>query len=300
MQPVITQLVMRGLHDARPGFAQRRLAIVVAPRPRVAEPQRRQDVQSGRFRPAVVDGDADEHVLRAVLRVLDEHVEVAVVVEDAGVEQLVLHLLPRPFRVRLDEVPVGKLALRVLVQVLHVRVRRRAVEVEVVLLHVLAVVALAVGEAVEALLQDRVALVPQGQREAQPLPVVANPTEPVLAPLVGARACLVMGEVVPRVAVVAVVLADRPPLTLAQVRSPLLPGDPRLAGFVQAPLLRHVHDCRSHHNPPPQRYCHATPTRSYSFPVRADKPLLTYSFTEFARSTGNAAVPPRRQFCCRS
>jgi hypothetical protein len=34
--------------------------------------------------------------------------------------------------VKLSRVPVGKLPLRVLVEVLHVRVRRRAVDVEVV------------------------------------------------------------------------------------------------------------------------------------------------------------------------
>ena len=193
-----------------------------------------------------MDGDADEHVLRTLLGVLDEHVEVPVLVEHAGVEELVLELLARSSAVGLDQVPVRKLALRVLVQVLHVRVRRRAVEVEVVLLHVLAVVALAVGESVEALLQDRVALVPQRQREAQPLLVVADSAETVLAPLVGARARLVMREVVPGVAVFAVVLADRAPLPLAEVGSPFLPRDLRLPRVVQSLLLRHVHDCSDH------------------------------------------------------
>ena len=131
-------------------------------------------MKAGRFRSAIVDCDTDEHVFRAFLRIFDEHVEVAVVVEYAGVEQLVLEFLPRPSPVRFDQVPVGKLPLRILVQIFHVRVRGRAVEVEVVLLDVLAVVALAVGEAVEALLQDRVVLVPQCQRKAQPLPVVAQ------------------------------------------------------------------------------------------------------------------------------
>ena len=198
------------------------------------------------FGPAIVDGDADQHVLRTRLGVLDEHVEVAVAVEDAGIEQLVLELLARPAPVGLDQVPVGKLALRVLVQVLHVRVRGRAIEVEVVLLHILAVVALAVGEPEQALLEDRVALVPQRQREAQQLPVVAQSAEPVLAPPVGARTRLVVGEVVPGVAVLAVVLADRAPLPLAEIRSPFLPRDLRLARLVQTRLFRHIHDRRVH------------------------------------------------------
>ena len=185
MEPVLAQLMVCGLNGARPRFAQRRLAIVLAPRPGVAEPQCRQDPQPGRFRPAIVHGDPDEDVFRAFLGVFDKHVKVAVVVKYAGVEQLVLELFPRSSPVGFDQVPVGILPLRVLVEVLHVGVRRRAVEVEVVLLDILAMVRLAVGEPEQALFQDRVALVPQRQRKAQPLLVIAESAEPVLAPPVG-------------------------------------------------------------------------------------------------------------------
>ena len=166
IEPVLAKLWVHGPNGAGSRFEQRRLVLAIAPRPRVAEPQCRQDTQPGRFRPAIVHGDLDEHVLRPRLGVFDEHVEVAVVVEYAGVEQLVLELFPRAPPVRFDQVPVGVLALRVLVEILHVGVGRRAVEVEVVLLDILAVVRLAVGESEQALLQDRVALVPQRQREA--------------------------------------------------------------------------------------------------------------------------------------
>src|SRR6266403_1713566 len=142
-------------------------------------------MKPGRFTPAIVHGDTDEHVFRALLGVFDKNVKVAVVVKYAGVEQLVLELFPRAPPVGLDKVPVGILTLRVFIEVLHVGVRWRALEVEVVLLDVLAMVRLAVGEPEEALLQNRVALVPQGQREALPLLVVAKSAEPVLAPPVG-------------------------------------------------------------------------------------------------------------------
>src|SRR4051812_24565691 len=46
-------------------------------------------------------------------------------------------------------------------EILHVQVGRRAVEVEVVLPDILAIVPLAVGEPEQALFQDRVPLVPQ-------------------------------------------------------------------------------------------------------------------------------------------
>jgi hypothetical protein len=131
-----------------------------------------------------VHGNSNEDVFRALLRVLHEDVKIPIVIEHAGIEQLVLELFPRSSPVPFDQVPVGILP-RVLVEVLHVRVGRRAVEVEVVLLDVLAMVRLTVGESEQALFQDRVPLVPQREREAQPLLVVREAPQTVLAPSVG-------------------------------------------------------------------------------------------------------------------
>ena len=176
---------------------------VVAPRPGVAEPERRQEVQRRGSGPRLVDRDPDGDVLGRRLGVLDDDVEVAVVVEDARCRAArTRNRLATAARVRRDEVVVRVRGLRVLVQVAQVRVRRRRVEVEVVLLDVLAVVALAVRQPEQALLEDRVAAVPERQREAQPLPVVREAGEPVLAPAVGARPRLVVAEVAPGVAVV--------------------------------------------------------------------------------------------------
>ena len=134
-----------------------------------------------------------EDVLGRGLGVLDEDVEVAVLVEDAGVEQLVLELAARAAGGwSSTRSSYGIRRLRVLVEILHVRVRRRAVEVEVVLLDVLAVVALAVGQAEQPLLEDRVLAVPEREREAEPLLVVGDAGEAVLAPAIGARARLVV------------------------------------------------------------------------------------------------------------
>jgi hypothetical protein len=203
------------------------------PRPRVAEPERGQNVERCRLRATVGHRDPDEDILGRGLGVLDEDVEVAVVREDAGVEQLVLQLLARPMAVRHHEVVVRVGPLRVLVEPLHVGVSGCRVEVEVVLLDVLAVVALGVGQAEGALLQDRVLPVPQGEGEAEPLLVVGKPGQPIFAPVVGAGACLVVAEVAPGVPVVAVVLADGAPLPLAQVGTPLPPGDAFVAGIRQ-------------------------------------------------------------------
>ena len=66
---------------------------VVSPRPGIAEPERREQMDRGRFRTAVMNGDLDQNVFGIGLGVFDKHIEVAVVVEDAGVEKFVLHLL---------------------------------------------------------------------------------------------------------------------------------------------------------------------------------------------------------------
>ncbi len=207
--------------------AQGGAARVAPPRPGVPEPERGQEVERGGEGAAVVYGDQDEHVVGRGLRVLDEDVEVAVLVEDARVDELELGLVAPAAPALLQQRGVGEGGLRVLVERPHVRVRRRGVEVVVELLDVLAVVALLAREAEEALLQDRVLLVPEREGEAERLLVVRDAEEAVLPPAVGAGPRVVVREVAPGVAVFAVVLAHGRPLPLAQVRPPLRP--PRLA-----------------------------------------------------------------------
>jgi hypothetical protein len=101
---------------------------------------------------------------------------------------------------------------------------RRRVEVEIILLNVLAVVPLAVGEAEEPFLQDGVLPVPQGERETEVLPVIGYAAQPVFAPPVGPGARLVVGEIVPGVPRFAVIFPHRAPLPLGKARAPLLPG----------------------------------------------------------------------------
>jgi hypothetical protein len=125
----------------------------------------------------------------------------------------------------LDQVIVRKGGLRIFVKVLHIGVRRCAVEVEVILLDILTVIAFAVGQPEQAFLEDRVLAVPQGQREAEPLLIIGNAGQTILHPTIGTRARLIVAEVIPGVAALAVVLAHSSPLSLAEVRSPFFPGN---------------------------------------------------------------------------
>ena len=103
--------------------------------------------------------------------------------------------------------------------------RRSAVKIEVVLLDVFAMIGFAVRQPEQALLQNRIATIPECQRETELLLVIAVPRQSILAPVICARSGLIVTEIVPRVAVFAVVLADRAPLPLAEVRPPFLPWD---------------------------------------------------------------------------
>jgi len=91
---------------------------------------------------------------------------------------------------------------------------RRGVEVVIQLLDVLPVIALGSREPEQPLLENRIALVPQGEREREATLIVADAEQAVLASAVGATAGLVMGEVFPAIAVGRVVLPHRSPLAL--------------------------------------------------------------------------------------
>jgi hypothetical protein len=194
-------------------------------------------VQAGRLRTAVGHGDNHAQVRRRRLRIVDRDRPVPVLVEDAGVDQLVLGLVPATPAVLLAQPLVRVLLLRVVVAPAHPGVGRRGVQVPPVLLDVLAVVALVAAEPEQALLQDRVLAVPQSQGEAERLPVVTDPGEAVLVPPVDPGPGMVVREVLPRCPVLAVVLADRAPGALGQVGSPLPPRPLALVRLPEADQL---------------------------------------------------------------
>src|SRR5262249_45294749 len=167
-----------------------------------------------------------------------------VVVENAGVEQFVLELFAGPTSVRSHQFVIGVGALRILVEVLHVRVGGRAIYIEVVLLHVLAVIALAVGQAEKTLFQNWILAITQGEGKAEPFFLARKPGQPVFPPAIGAGAGLVVTEVVPGIPVIAIVFPHRSPLALAQIGSPFPPWDVLVTGTLKPPSFSVVtHSC---------------------------------------------------------
>src|SRR5258707_6659257 len=93
--------------------ADGRHAIVEAPRPRVAKPQGRNDVELGRVRPGVSNRHLDENVLWAGLGKVRGYLPVAITLENSRVEELVLRLAAGAPRVLIQQLRIWKLGLRI-------------------------------------------------------------------------------------------------------------------------------------------------------------------------------------------
>src|SRR5512143_968335 len=115
--------------------------------------------------------------------------------------------------------------------------RRRGIEVVVIFLGVLAVISLIAGQPEQPFFQNRIAAVPEGQREAQTLVVVADSRDAIFAPAIRPQVRVLEWEKLPRGAVLAVILANRSPCALGQVRAPAPPMLFPPQGFVQTPFL---------------------------------------------------------------
>src|SRR5579885_3223662 len=74
--------------------------------------------------------------------------------------------------------------------------------------------------------------------------IVADAADAVFAPAVGAKMRMLEGKIIPGVSVGAIILADRAPLPLRQVRPPAPPMRLPPRGGDQAPFFRvHSNDC---------------------------------------------------------
>src|SRR5262249_38498627 len=142
--------------------------------PGVAKPQSRQYVQRRRIRPTIAQVDQDQNVGRRAFRVFYKYIEISIVLKDASVQQFIFLIITAAPPIGLEQISIGVSILRVFIKILHVGVGGGAIEVKIIFFDVFPVVALAIGQAKEPLLEDRVLAIPQGKRKAQPLVVIAD------------------------------------------------------------------------------------------------------------------------------
>ena len=103
---VIFQRLMRTRHPSGSGSPKPRLQsaslVFASPRPRVAKPECREDIECSGLRSVIYNRDADGHIVRIVFRVFDEDVEVPTFIKDSRIGQLELRVFPSPTGVLLD------------------------------------------------------------------------------------------------------------------------------------------------------------------------------------------------------
>jgi hypothetical protein len=116
---------------------------------------------------------------------LDENVPVTVLVKGIGIKYLELDNLATAMLIFANEIFIWIGPLRVLVQKLHVGVSRRGIQVIIQFLDVLSVISLGARHAEEPFFEHPILLVPQGQRKAETLVVVADTRDAVFSPPIG-------------------------------------------------------------------------------------------------------------------
>src|SRR5215510_12608484 len=113
-----------------------------------------------RFRTTIAHFDAYADIFRAGLGILDKDVKIALRIEDARIEQFILPLIMAPLSTLLDELLIGIGLLRIFIEILHIGMRWRGVEIEIVLLHILAMIGLRRDQAKQPLFQNRIFTIP--------------------------------------------------------------------------------------------------------------------------------------------
>ena len=176
---------------------ERASLVGAAPRPGVAKPKRGQQVKRGALRSAIGHRESNQNVVRRIFRVFGEHVKVTVVIENTALHQLELRFVLAAAAVLFDQPRIRKFGLGIFIKRLQIRMGRRGIEVKIAFFHVLAVIALAVGESEEPLLQNRILAVPQRQRETEPALAVGEAEQPVLAPTISAATGVVVWKILP-------------------------------------------------------------------------------------------------------
>src|SRR5579872_4210427 len=99
--------------------------------------------------------------------------------------------------------------------------RGEVVEVVIELFNVFSMISFLIAQSEKPFFQDLVLAVPEGYCETEVLKEVGDAAQAVFAPEISPAVGMVIREIVPGVAIRTVVLSYCPPLSFAQVRSPL-------------------------------------------------------------------------------
>ena len=86
-------------------------------------------MQGGGFRPAIAGGDAHEQIVGIDAGIFDKNIEIAVIVEYAGIDELIFRLQLPAAPIFLPQLRIRKGALRIFVERFQVGMRGQGIQV---------------------------------------------------------------------------------------------------------------------------------------------------------------------------
>ena len=128
-------------------------------------------------------------------------------------------------------------------------------------------VALGTSESKQPLFENRIAAIPERQREAKPALAIANAQQTIFTPAIGSTASLVVRELLPGIAVLGVIFPDRSPLSLGQIRPPALPVALARPAFVEP-----LRFCIAHSNNPDSKAAATCPPQRWRWELAELRP----------------------------
>src|SRR5271165_1564606 len=180
-------------------------------------------MQSRRFWPAICRRDLDQDIFDVALGVFDVHVKISMLREMSGIQQFELRRVSPSLGVLVQQPLVRVFPLSVLVQHAQITVRWRGIEIEVLLLYVLAMVSLVPRQSKEPFFEDSVFAIPHRQRKTDHLVAVADPPDSVFTPAIRSAVRMFKRKKLPGAASRAIVFPHRSPLPFRKIRPPALP-----------------------------------------------------------------------------
>src|SRR5215469_15161838 len=136
---------MVGRDHMLPLYLERGFTSRCSPSPRITKPKMREKMNDRGFRSAVSRRNLNENIVRAALGVFHKNIEITVIIENPGIDQLV-------FRIQFSSAPIfshqrgiGELPLRILIENLEIRMRGSRIQVVIELLDILAVISFFAG-----------------------------------------------------------------------------------------------------------------------------------------------------------
>src|ERR1044071_9228672 len=102
----------------------------------------RQNMECCRFRAAIENLDLYAYIFRRCFGILYKNIEIFILIKGPCIEKFVLQPTSAAPAVLFNKVPIWILGLWIFVEVFHVRMGRRTIEIEVVLFYILTMIAL--------------------------------------------------------------------------------------------------------------------------------------------------------------